>query len=544
MPTIGDGITDAAAGSNRCVRFLGSGQPVETTWSKLTARAERRAGGLHREGVRPGDRIAVYLETSSDLVEVLFALWLMGATPVVLPLPLRGAPARHRDDIRSRLAGSGAGRVVVGPAWADHGLADDGLEARGHPQTLDVASLSGPPWCGEAVDQDATAVLQFTSGSTGQPKAVLLSHAAVMANIDAIHEAIALDAELDTVFSWLPLYHDMGLVGTFLSGALMGLTAAYAPTSRFALQPGLWMRACSELGATILAAPDYAYALATRVLRRNLALDLSAIRVAMCGGERVRASTLAALREAGAAYGWREETLTPCYGLAEATLAVTMSDHAERYRVHQLDPDTPGDLAGSGRAVVGVGRAIRGCRVRIVGDPAVDPTGALGEIHVTSPALMTGYEVDGRLDTTPIATGWLATGDLGYLVGEELFVCGRRTESLIVNGTNISPVDLEEIAYAAGGLRQGSAAAFATDGADGREMVTLVVEPSSARHATRDHGAVIGRAIADQLGFRPRRVVFVRPGAVPRTTSGKVRRLRARDLYIAGDLEVVAEHIV
>jgi fatty-acyl-CoA synthase len=479
---------------------------------------------------------------SPTLVESVFATWFAGGVPVLLP------PGRAGEGVggtRHRLEAAGAGLLLVDSAGPGVDVAD--LPCR----AVEMRSLDGAPY---VVDSPTdTAVVQFTSGSTDRPKAIRISHRAVLGNLAAIHHAIELDADRDVAMSWLPLYHDMGFVGTFLGAAVVGLEAAYASTERFAFRPGLWMRACSELGATILAGSDHALLLAARALRRGRELDLSRVRVAMCGGEIVRRSTLDEFEACARPYGWSPTAFMPCYGLAEATLAVTMASASARPTIDTATTGEGGVVARASSAdplvyrselgTVGVGAPVAGCEVRIAEQEGPPVEGrVVGEILVRSNALMDGYETEAGLDTSTIVDGWLATGDLGYLWQGELFVCGRLKEMIIVNGRNVAPTVFEQVASGVPGVRMSGTAAFAVATDDGGEAAVLAVEQAVVGAGAAELALAVGRHLVDQLGFRPRRIVVVRPGALPRTTSGKVQRTRARAALGAGELEMVAEH--
>jgi fatty-acyl-CoA synthase len=300
------------------------------------------------------------------------------------------------------------------------------------------------------------------------------------------------------------------------------------------------MRSISRQHATITAGSSFAYGLAARMLRSARDLDLSSLRVALCGAEPIAADTLNKLVAEGAPHGLRPNVATPCYGLAEATLAVSIARPGRPLRVDRIDRAARADRrvaepAGEGPTVdvVALGRPLRGTSVRIVGE---DGQGLddrrVGEIHVAGPSLMTGYL--GR-EGSGIHEGWLATGDLGYLADGEVHVCGRIKDLIIVGGHNIHPNEVERAAETVGGVRMGGTVAFAVD-EDGHESIVVVCEARAFGNGAGSLVAEVRRRVADVVGVAPRHVLVVRPGAIPKTSSGKLRRREARARFLTGQL--------
>jgi fatty-acyl-CoA synthase len=413
--------------------------------------------------------------------------------------------------------------------------------------------------CGElaAVRQETTgpapvgphdlACLQFTSGTTGLPRAVALTHHQMLTNAAVCCARLCPAGERSVHVSWLPLYHDMGLIST-LAATAYRIKLVLQPPEAFLARPDSWVDALSRYGATSTVAPNFAYGLAARGMRlRPRDLDLSALRVCGDGAEPIRAANLEQFVTAGARYGLRPEVVTPMYGLAEATLAVAMGevgeqlawDHVSRDSLQPggtarpVPPDTPG-----ARALAVCGHPVPGVRAQITdesGRPLAERV--VGEICVRSPALMTGYWQDPEATAEVLRDGWLRTGDLGYRTPGGLVVCGRIKDMIIVGGRNLYPEDYEHVAALADGVRPACAAFVVPD----TERMVTAVEPE---RGVRDHEELAARVMAllqEHLGHPPDKVVVLDAGSIPRTSSGKVQRGRCRERYFAGRLMVLAE---
>ena len=548
--TIGEWIDASLPASNQVLRLLdGHGAPSERPWPAVHRSSLCRAKVLrHRLGVQPGDRVALLGPTTVPLVETLLATWLAGATAVVLPLPLRfSGHGSFVASTRARILEAGARVVFVDPAHAAAPMAD------AFPQSVRTELLAEEPATGRPadpvpIDPGATAILQFTSGSTGGPKAVRLSHRAVTANIRAMREAAAF-SPADRFISWLPLYHDMGLIGTLLCPTMVGAGLTLLPTGTFMAAPHTWMRAVDRYRGTITAGPNFAFALAARLLARSGTLDLSSLRAAFCGAEPIDPSTLAAVLATGRRHGLREDVVVPCYGMAETTLAISFAPLGRPVRVDVVDRAAlqerrsarPVCSGGSGEAgattaaFVALGPPLPGTAVRVVGTGGRElGEREVGELHVASSSLMDGYLNHPDAPTT--AAGWLPTGDLGYLADGEVHVCGRTKDLIIVNGHNIHPHEVEAAAETVPGVRTGGTVAFAVEGTSGTEAVVVLCESAAAAEAHQAIATEVRRRVGEAVGVHPRDVRIIRPKQVPKTTSGKRQRQRARELFRSGRL--------
>jgi fatty-acyl-CoA synthase len=506
------------------------------------------AVALARRGVGPGAHVALLGPTTRPLVTAVQAVWLAGATVVVLPLPMRmNSLEDFVAQTRSRVRAADTTLVV-----ADAMLAGFIQPEPGDPPVVLLGDLTGDasdPWAWEAPKEDpqALAVLQFTSGSTADPKGVMLPHATICANLDAIAEAAELDPAEDVLCSWLPLYHDMGLIGLLTLGMATGTDLALASPQDFLAAPGRWMQWMSDHRATATAGPNFSYALAARALRRLApgTLDLSRLRVALNGAEAVDPKAVADFVAAGAPQGLNPGAVFPAFGMAEATLAVTFPPSGRGLRIDPIDRRVlesdayaaPADPAASGtRHLVMLGRPVPGLEIRIVDPVSGDARGEreVGELEIRGTSITTGYYR--RPDATDAAfhDGWLRSGDLGYLVDGELVICGRIKDLIIVGGRNVYPEDVERAAASVEGVRAGNVIAFAVDGRRGKEALVVVAE-SKDPDLEGVRAAVAGR-VREVVGLPPEEVVLVEPGTLPKTSSGKLQRSLCRSRYLSAAL--------
>ena len=529
---------------------LENGEMRPITYAGLLSESSAVAAALRqRAGLQAGDRIALMLPTSPDFFPAFFGAVLAGAVPVPLYPPWR--PDRIEEYARRQariIADSGARVLVtfreVGRLARLLGSQVPGLES--------VVTLDG---LGKATGDvlrplpGDVALMQYTSGSTGDPKGVVLTHANLIANIRAITGALKVNSR-DVVVSWLPLYHDMGLIGAWLSCLYLGVPIVILSPQAFLTRPERWLWAMHRYRATLSAAPNFAYELCMRrVDDRSLeGLDLSCLRATLNGAEPVQPETLEGFSRRFQPHGFRAEALMPVYGLAESSLAVTIPPLGRR---PLLDPIDRGALEGSGRAepasgqsvkpltFVSAGRQLAGHQVRIVGPTGNPlPDRVQGHVQCRGPSVMQGYF--GRAEATAevLQNGWLKTGDLGYLAKGELFVTGRVKDIIIQGGRNLYPQELEQIAGEVEGVRRGCVAAF---GVSGRrlagERLVLVAETRRSEPEEREKlAAAIREGMDAQLGIPLDEVVLVPPQSVPKTSSGKIRRDACRRLYLQGKL--------
>jgi len=468
----------------------------------------------------------------------LFGVLRSGAAASVLPVPLGLAAAS--DSIRriGRIVESaGIRHLLIDPRYGDVGEA---LRSRDPRLTVLEPEMAGPAAELPALQPGDLAIVQFTSGTTGRPRGVMLTHRAVIAGLRAIVVSAALTPR-DVHVQWIPTYHDMGLFG-LLSQVLNGATAHVLDSLAFLRDPGKFLRYLSDHGATVTTGPNFSYdLLAAAVPGSDHAgpLDLGRMRIAFNGAEPVNPATVTRFGGALERAGLRPSVMFPCYGMAEATLAVTFPPPGRPPRIVHVDRAA---MAGSGlvRAVppggggvtslVSVGRPVHGIGVRVV-DEAGAPIGEgrLGEIQIRGDAVTTGYYRDPEATARAFAGPWFQTGDIGFTLGGELFIGGRRKEMIIVHGRNFFPEDAEVVASGTAGVYRGHCVAFAADGGADGEAIGVVAETALAK---TDHAALaeeIRRRVSAELGLAAVVVHIVPPRYLTRTTSGKWQRLRARD---------------
>jgi fatty-acyl-CoA synthase len=448
MPSLLPRLEEAAAGSGS-ITFLasaGADGRERVEWGRLHADAQGVAAALQARGIAPGDHVAMLGPTSRPLVTAIQATWLAGATVVCLPLPMRlGSIEEFVAQTRARIRNADAAVVLV-----DRELAPFLEPAPGDPPIVFLDDLAGDArrWERPPEDPEALGILQFTSGSTADPKGVMLPHRCLTANIDAIVEGAGLTPD-DVGISWLPLYHDMGLIGLLMTPMLTGFDLAIASPPDFLGSPAEWMRWISEFRGTITCGPNFAYALAARALRRFDDADLSSWRLALNGAEPIDPASVEAFCDAGAPYGLDSKSPFCVYGMAEATLAISFPlpgtgmciDNVDRAALEHervARPATDGD----GRRLALLGRPLRGLEVRVCDPDSGRELRAreVGELELRGTSVTTGYYR--RPDVTAATfrdDGWLRTGDLGYLVDGEVVVCGRMKDVIIIGGRNVFP---------------------------------------------------------------------------------------------------------
>ncbi len=520
-------------------------------WGEVRERALAVAGGLQALGIERGDRVALVFPTGIDFFAGFFGALLAGAVPVPLYPPARlGRMDEYLRRTARMLERSGA-RLVLADSRLRRMLGEAVEEARpelGCRTVDDLPQGSARPVRTGSSDLADLALIQFSSGTTVDPKPVALSHRAVAAQT-AILTGFFPDTpeRRQSCVSWLPLYHDMGLIGCVFPALARDAALTLLGPELFVARPALWLRAISRYRATISPAPNFAYELClTRVSDADLeGVDLSGWRTALNGAESISPSVLRAFCERFARWGFRPEAMTPVYGLSEAALAVTFSDFARPFRVTRFDREglaREGQARESadGREIVSVGRPIPGFRLRIVDPAGRDlPAGAVGRVWIQGPSLMDGYLGDPEATARVLRDGWLDTGDLGFLREGELYLAGRAKDAVILRGRNYAPEEIERATERVPGVRAGCAvaASWLPEDAPG-EALALFVEAS--RQATAEELATLPdacrEAVLGATGLAVDHLVVLAPGALPRTSSGKLRRGETLRQYLAGEL--------
>lgn len=524
------------------------------SWARLRQDARTLAAGLATAGVGHGGRVAILADDPGDVADLVQATWTRGAAFTMLHQPTPRADLTvWLEDTRTVISLLGADVLVVGGIFAD-ALNGQDVGTR----VVSVADLVAAGEAGEGPDiapvpvvADDVAILQLTSGSTGIPKAVVITFGNVEANQDAMTSALEL-TDTDVTVSWLPLFHDMGMIGLLLMPMLAGIAAVITTPRAFLVKPQVWAELIDRHRGTCTAAPNFAYALLTKRLRRadDGAFDLSSLRIAINGAEPIDASSMHTLLAEGARFALAPEALMPCYGMAETTLAVSFDSLTDHFISDTIDAGAA-EASGEIRHVaqegartqthVRVGKPVPGIEVMVTDEGRSLPAGRVGTLMVRGAAVTARYlGPDGFADAVD-ADGWLDTGDLGYLTDTgEVVVTGRKKDVIIVSGRNIAPAVIERAACAVEGVRPGNAAAVPYPRPDGREGIAVIAEIDSTI-AHDDHAAdqrihdEIVRAVFDAVGVPVSVVTLIGKGEMPKTTSGKIRRHAAAGLVtVAG----------
>ena len=535
--------TAGAGGQRRGVTTGEPDNPVHTTWAQVHEEARAMAGALVKHGLARGDAVAVLAAAPVAIGPAVQAVWLAGGSVTMLHQPTpRSDLALWAEDtvkvlnmISSKLVLLGAPFDQLAPVLDQHGI--------GYLLISDLAQ--GIPLTTFAeVDEDAPALLQLTSGSTADPKAVRITHGNLLANITAMADRAELDYENDVMVSWLPMFHDMGMVGFYTTPMALGIELVKVTPVDFLSGPLLWARLISTYRGTVTAAPNFAYALLARRLggAEDGDYDLSSLRIALNGAEPIDEKAVAAFIEAGARFQMPAECVFPAYGMAEGTLAISFARPMIGLRLDYLDaveleasnravPVPPTTPAASLRAFAILGPPLDGFEARIVSvaDGTVRSEREVGEIQVRGPSVTPGYlTVDGPL-TTQDADGWLPTGDLGYTVDGEIVICGRAKDVIILAGRNIYPTDIERAATAVEGVRAGNAVAVRLEAGTRRERFAVVVESKLAGDLEKVKALrkEVGARVFEAVNARPSAVLVLPAGTLPKTPSGKLRRAAA-----------------
>ena len=529
----------------------------ELTYGELSRRAERVAAGLVARGLAPGDAVALMLPSGTAYFAVFLGIQLAGGVPVPLYPPARRSQVEDHLRRQVRILVNARARLLVAAPEVRplaRLVAPLAPELRGILAPEDLLAEAGEPALLPPVAAGDVAFLQYTSGSTGDPKGVVLTHANLLANLRAAGRALRIGGD-DVVVSWLPLYHDMGLIGAWMGSLYFGVPLVLMSPLSFLAHPARWLAAISRWRGTITAAPNFGYALCARKVSDEEieGLDLSCWRVALNGAEPVSAEVVDAFARRFAPHGFRAEAMAPVYGLAEATLAVAFTplgrgpriDRVQR-RAFQADgvARPVGEREdGSVACFVSCGTPVPGHEVRVVDEGGRElPERRQGRLQVRGPSVTTGYLRNPEATAKLLREGWLDTGDLGYVAEGEVYVTGRSKDLILRAGRNVHPQELEEAAGTLPGARKGCVAVFATAGRAGEGTERLVVMAEMARELAAAEGAGeregLRRRIAelsiDLTGSAADEVLLVPPGTVPKTSSGKIRRSAARALYESG----------
>ena len=525
-----------ATNTGKCLTVVENAGTTTLPWFDFLAEAETWAATLQAQGISADSTVMIVARTSVLSIMAIVAAWMAGAAVTVSAIPIR---ARRSEGLRirhNRLWEMMRPDLVLGDA--DH-LRNLIVQDRGAIVTLEDwrdncrSSLSrhlDRSW--ELGGGDHPAVLQPTSGTTGFPKVAVVSYRCLEANHRSVRTGLAVNPQDDTFVSWLPLFHDMGLIGLLGSALFTGSNLVIADPGQFAAQPANWMKWCAEFGGTITAGPSFAYGIAAAAMRARSPGDLSRMRLCINGSEPVDVDTSRRFTTAGRSYGLADQSMFPVYGLAEATLAVTFPPLCNGLQVDTIDRESLalgvaelGGAAGPVRHFALLGYPLDGMNVKIRNNECK----TLSDRNVGAIVINGASVIDGYLNEN-LTEEWFDTGDLGYMVSGQLVVCGRQKDVIVVAGRNIYPEEIETIVASVEGVWRGNVAVFGVHG-EGREQIVIIAEAENPQ----DRG--LARRIADTakdyLDFRIADVFLIEPGTIRKTPSGKVSRADCRLAYEA-----------
>ena len=513
--------------------------PVRHTWGEVHERARRIAGGLATAGVGRGDAVPVLAGAPAEIAPAGQGIWMRGASLTMLHQPTpRTDLQRWAEETTAVIKMIGAKEVVISDPFmaAAPLLSQLGMRVLTVDQLLDSSPIDPVE-----TDDDDVALLQLTSGSTGSPKAVRITHRNVVSNAEAMFAGANVNLDTDVIVSWLPLFHDMGMTGFLTVPMFFGAELVKVTPMDFLRDTLLWAKLIDKYKGTMTAAPNFAYKLFARRLRKLAEpgqFDLSTLRWALSGAEQVEPADVEDLCEAGRPFGLRPEAILPAYGMAETTVAVSFSECGAGLVVDEVDADLLAVLHravpatnGKTRRLATLGRLLKGLQARVVDeDGNILPTRGVGVIEVRGEPVTLGYETMAGFVSAQDDEGWYDTGDLGYLTETgHVVVCGRVKDVIIMAGRNIYPTDIERAAARVSGVRPGSAVAVRLDAGHARETFAVAVEsndwqnPAEVRRIEHQ----VAHEVVAEVDVRPRNVVVLEPGMIPKTPSGKLRRAHA-----------------
>ncbi|MBY0508976.1 MAG: fatty acyl-AMP ligase [Rhodospirillaceae bacterium] len=508
---------------------------------------------LSAAGIKPGDRIALLAATSPDFLKLFFACQYAGIIPVPMPLPTAfGRREAYIDQIKGQMASSGA-RMALGAAeflpLVKEAAANVSLALIG--TLADVAALPEGKGALNPGTPDDLSYIQYSSGSTRFPKGVMVTHASLLANGVAMNQFGVRNGPGERAASWLPFFHDMGLVGFMLAPLMAQSSIDYLTTEDFARRPLTWLKMISENGGTMSYAPSFGYELCARRVSTmpegSLGLDLSKWRVAGIGGEMIKPKVMQAFAAAFKPYGFSDKAFCASYGLAEAVLAISFAptgkdaagmriDHVNKDALedHRAEPvANPEDgrtFVSCGKLIPGHGLEIRDETGKVLGQRLV------GRVYISGPSIMKGYFNEPETTAEFLKDGWLDTGDLGYWLDDELVIVGRAKDMMIINGRNVWPQDIEWTVEHIDGLKSGDGAAILLTDATGAEKPTILVQCRMSDLNERAKIAAEVKARVQEAVGVTCDVVLVPARSLPKTTSGKLARGRAKTMFLSGEI--------
>ena len=560
-----DSMSRVAEGSNT-ITFVGSAsgnsdkKASTLTWGQLHSEAKAMAAILQAQGVKPGDHIALLGPTTRNIVTASQAVWLAGGSISMLPIPMRFSSVEEFANQTRTLMQHGDIKLLL----LDPDLAAFHEIKPGDPPVILLDELepkndrpTAEDYLEVPYDPERLAILQFTSGSTSSPKGVMLPHRNLEANIFGMIEAAGVVPE-DIFVSWLPLYHDMGLVGLLIIPMVSGCNLVLASPQDFLSRPADWLSWMHDFKGTVTSGPNFSWVLAARAFNRMTnkgeSLDLSRVRLALNGAEPVDPNVVETLIEAARPHGFRGEAVFCAFGMAELSLGGTFpplfrgmaTDRVDRNTLETERVARPVSDSGEGsRRFPLLGTPIPGLEMRIrdLGTSEIRGLREVGELEIRGTSVMKGYYKRPELNESLFDDGWLKTGDLAYFVEgpdngpPELILCGRLKDVIIIAGRNIFPEDIERSVGVVDGVRAGNVIAFGVEGAKRKETIVVVAEVRADDHEAVRKG--IREQVIGIVGFPPRDIILVQPGTLPKTSSGKLQRALCRTQYQEKDLKIL-----
>jgi fatty-acyl-CoA synthase len=528
--------------------------PANWSFAEVCQETKRIGGCLQALGLAKGDRLALVLNSPED-----FVLSFLGAIRAgVMPVPMYPPLALGRmDNYIERAVGilrvSGAKAILTTkeliPVLQLVLTRTPTLKS-----IIDVETLqqtAGTALSEIVTQPDEPCFLQFTSGSTSAPRGVVVTHRNLIANSKAIIQSIEISAKSDCAVSWLPLYHDMGLIGFVITTLVAQIPVVFIPTIAFVKHPSVWMDTVHKYRGTITFGPNFAFDLAAKRAPKNsrTQLDLSCLRVLGCGAEPINPKTMEGFLSTFAPWGLKPNALMPSYGMAEATLAIAFDRLGRPMRKLVIDrqayesENVARPIKSNGSApdpkkrfeLVSCGRTFPDHEVRILGKSGIPlPEGRVGEIVFKGPSVTPGYFQNPEASSQVLKDGWLHTGDLGFILNGDLYISGRQKDLVIINGRNYPPQAIEWVVEEIAGVRKGSVVAFSIDG-DSTEKLVVIAETNLTE--TEELTQAITEQVRSALGLVVDNVVLVGRGSIPKTSSGKLQRRRTKALFEGGLLE-------
>jgi fatty-acyl-CoA synthase len=529
-------------------------KPTHWSFAEVCKEAKRIGACLQALGLAKGDRLGLVLAAPENFVLSFLGAISAGIMPVPMFPPLSLCRLdNYLDKAVGILRVSGA-KTLLTTKELIPALQPALSRAPSLQSVLDIETLlqtsSDLALFENEIQPEEPCFLQFTSGSTSEPRGVIVTHRNLMANARAIIQSLEIDPCLDRAVSWLPLCHDMGLIGFVVSSLVAQVPVVFIPTIAFVKHPGVWMETVHKYRATITFGPNFAFDLAAKRASKisRLNPDLSCLRVLGCGAEPINPKTMESFIAAFAPWGLKPNAILPCYGMAEATLAIAF-DHLHRpmrklvidrqayesRSIAQPLADNEDEQDPRKRfELVSCGRTFAGHEIQILDDRGKPlPEGHAGEIVFRGPSVTPGYFQNPEASLQTLQGGWLHTGDIGFILNGDLYISGRQKDLVIINGRNYPPQAIEWIVEEISGIRKGSVVAFSVNG-DATEKLIIIAETLMTDSAELEQAIV--EQIRSALGLTVHKVVLVGRGSIPKTSSGKLQRRRTKDLFEGGML--------